>query len=175
MASVLPLGKEAPGLRVSSGRPDGAGLAALVAAVVPVKDICRIDRAAAWFDHRYDPAAGSNYEWLAAHDSGDALVGAAVWRLDADAGYAWLLELIGDNAARRHLLRHVILAARARGAAGLGAMGNDPDLVVSLKGAGFVPRPPFHFIVRTFISRTLKANPHSPSAWRLATGDFDTV
>lgn len=174
-ARFLPLGAEAPGLSVGAGRPGDDELAALVAAAVPVKDICRIDRGKAWFDHRYAPAAGWNYEWLAARDGGGALAGAAIWRIEPGGGHGWLLELIGGDAARGHLLRQILLAAKARGAAGIGAMGDDPDLLASLKAAGFVRRPPFHFIVRTFASRTFKANPHSPPAWRLVTGDFDTV
>lgn len=175
LAGLMPKGKAAPGLAVSEGRPADEELAALVAETLPVKDICRIDRAKIWFDHRYAPAAGWNYEWLAARDGTGALKGAAVWRLDAAVGHAWLLELLGDAAARGHLLRHILGAAKARGAGALGAMGNDPDFVASLRSAGFLGRPPFHFIVRTFASRTLRANPHNPPAWRLVTGDFDTV
>jgi len=175
VAPLLPLGREALGLVVTPDRPPADELTDLVAAAVPTKDICRIHRGSAWFDYRYAPESGWTYEWLSARDRAGALAGAAVWRFDPSDNRSYLLELIGGAEARSHLLRTILLAARDRGGVAIGAMGNDPDLVSTLKATGFMKRPSFHFIVRNFSTATLPANLHWPAAWRLVTGDFDTV
>lgn len=175
VAPLLPLGPAAPELAVEPGRPPAGQLAELVAGTMPTRDICRIHRGAAWFDYRYAPDSGWDYEWTSARDAGGALAGIAVWRFNPQDGRSFLLELVGTAKARSHLLRTVLLAARDRGAARMGALGNDPDLVSALKAAGFVKRSPIHFIVRNFSTATLPANPHWPPAWRLVTGDFDGV
>jgi GNAT superfamily N-acetyltransferase len=175
IAPLLPLGPAAPELVIEPGRPPGGELAELVAETVPTRDVCRIHRGPAWFDYRYAPESGWTYEWLSARDPGGALAGTAVWRSNPRDGRSFLLELIGTAKAKSHLLRTILLAARDRGASRMGALGNDPDLVAALKAAGFMKRSPLHFMVRTFSSATLPANPRWPPAWRLVTGDFDTV
>ena len=178
-AALLPRGGAA-GVEIAVGRPETAALEDLLATWCAEKDICRVERTAAWFDWRYAPQAENDYEWITARRGGTP-VAAAAWGMQNDAwgdvadGRAHLVELLGsDRRALRAVLAAVIGRAAKQRALALETLCNVEALIPVLKRAGFFPHRQAPFIVRGLTGRNLGGNIHNHAAWRIMGSDVDT-
>lgn len=171
----FPRGDTRRGLEVQTGKPDAAQIESLLAARQE-KDVCSIERSAAWYDWRFAPASGHDYEWLTARRNG-AVVGWAVWGTDPLAEYprALISELVGESKhALEALVACAVRRARAAGCATINTVTNIEQHRHALRSCGFWKVRSNPFIVRGMTARNLGANIHDHASWRIFGADLDT-
>lgn len=172
----LPKGNSAPqGVEIRREKPSDEEMVSLAESTnsdvtVPT---CSVQRSADWFRWRFDPESQRRYVWCSAYRDS---------KLEAWAAFGinnWgELPLIEMNGADLHSVEAVVSEAtrqaRKLGVPALLAYTTSEDLVPALKACGYFGHGSMPLVVRSLTLRTLGANLHLHSSWRMTSQDFDT-
>jgi len=173
---MIPLGNANPkGVEIRMERPTWEQIDSLTNSESSGvrKGICRIERSIDWIKWRFDNASQRNYIWFSAYRDGD-LAACAVFGLN-DWGDMPLVDMTGsDTQALEGVVSRATRCAKEHGLPQLAAITNYPSAERALKSCGYQPRLQERLIVRSLTTRTLDANIHLHSSWRIASADVDT-
>jgi GNAT superfamily N-acetyltransferase len=162
-------------LQVETAKPDTAAIDAILSRHTESKDLCRIERNAAWYAWRYAPPNGRFYRWLSASKSGEpqgfAIIGSDAGKQDG--GEAQLCERAGNDDAKAALVAEAVRWCYDTRRRSLKTITNDPSVIAALRLNGFIRRSQMRTIIKPLGTRLLKANIHNFDAWRFMGGDFD--
>ena len=174
--NLLPMGDDNPsGIEVRRDRPTDDELVSLADDInrnMPARS-CRIARPKEWFSWRFNNESQRRYQWFSAYRGRD-LKAWAVFGLN-DWGEKPLITMAGTEPETLE----AAVSAATRQAKNLGitelmSVTNNEDSVRALKACGYFQRKSMPLIVKPFTNRTLNANIHLHSSWRIACEDLDS-
>lgn len=176
---LLPKGRKG-NVEIAIARPPPAALNAVLDEWRQEKNVCRVERTAAWLDWRYGAETLNDYEWVCAYRDG-SLVCCGVWGMQNKAwgqvadGRAHLTELLGsDEEGLGAVVATVIERARQADAMLLETICNLQPAVKLLRRAGFFAHRQAPFIVRSLTAGKLNTDIYTHANWRIMGGDVDT-
>jgi len=134
---------------------------------------CSVQRSVDWFRWRFDPESQRRYVWCSAYRH-DKLEAWTAFGLN-DWGESPMIDMMGSNP---HSLEAVVSAATCQAkklrVPALVAYTNKEDAIRALRSCGYLRHGSIPLTVRQLTLRTLDANLHSHSSWRISSQDFDT-
>lgn len=175
VASALPM-RSASDIEIRVGRPTDEQIAALLEARRAERDICRVSRTPEWYAWRFDDRSGRGYEWNSVYRGG-TLAGWSVWGRDILTSFprGMLADVVGvDSDATVAAVAASTAAAKRAGMSLMSAAASDPAVGRALNRCGYLRNNRIALIVRGLTTRTLPANCHDHSAWRIFGADLDT-